>query len=88
MCAEKDPLHCHRTLLICRQLRDDFALRLFHILETGLLETHESTEQRLLIEMGLDTTQDEMFSDQSESKLDRAYRKRGLQIAYQDETVK
>ncbi|MCA9031595.1 MAG: DUF488 domain-containing protein, partial [Planctomycetaceae bacterium] len=32
MCAEKDPLTCHRTILICRQLRTEFTIE--HILDS------------------------------------------------------
>lgn len=84
MCAEKDPLQCHRTLLVCRHLRDSFSGRIFHILENGTLEPHEVTESRLIQESGLSTVQSEMFSDQTEAPLERAYRRRGLQIAYQE----
>ena len=33
LCSEKDPLACHRTILVCRQLRGEFAIE--HILEDG-----------------------------------------------------
>ena len=47
MCAEHEPLECHRTLLVARAL----ALRgvvIAHILPDGCLEPHESTLERLL----------------------------------------
>ncbi len=47
MCAEKDPLTCHRTILICRHLRDDDVL-IRHMLEDGSCEDHSDTEKRLL----------------------------------------
>lgn len=47
MCAEKDPLTCHRTILICRHLRSS-GLEIVHILEDGTVETHAQAELRLL----------------------------------------
>ncbi len=46
LCAEKDPLSCHRTILVCRHLR---SLQVFpqHILADGSLETHAAAERRL-----------------------------------------
>jgi len=45
MCAEQDPLGCHRTVLVARELdRKGIAVR--HILADGTLETHEETLKR------------------------------------------
>ena len=46
MCAEKDPLDCHRFVLVCRHLRHD--LEIAHILADGTLEPQAATEERLL----------------------------------------
>jgi uncharacterized protein (DUF488 family) len=78
MCAEKDPLHCHRTLLVCRQLRDDYAGRIRHILADGSLETQADLERRLLARAGVDAAQEDLFREQEgETALDRAYRHHG-----------
>ncbi|MDE0717420.1 MAG: DUF488 domain-containing protein [Rhodospirillaceae bacterium] len=47
MCAEKDPLHCHRALLVSRSL-EERGLGVEHILADGSLEPHESVLDRLL----------------------------------------
>jgi uncharacterized protein (DUF488 family) len=39
MCAEKEPLNCHRTILIARQLDADGVL-VKHILDDGRFEDH------------------------------------------------
>ena len=52
MCSEKDPLECHRTLLVARVL-DELGVRVQHILANGSLETHEEAMQRLLNLVGL-----------------------------------
>lgn len=46
MCAEKDPLQCHRTFLIARYLRDYFHIK--HIRADGSVEDHLQAEHRLL----------------------------------------
>lgn len=80
MCAEKEPLDCHRTILICRNLRQ-FVLRIQHILADGTLEDHAQTEKRLVRQMGVTRT---LFEpDLTDEELtDRAYEERGRQIAY------
>ena len=47
MCAEKEPLDCHRTLLVARAL-DDAGVAVVHILADGELEPHERTMDRLM----------------------------------------
>ena len=52
MCSEKEPLDCHRTLLVAQALvaeGNDIA----HILGNGGLETHERTMDRLLAQFDL-----------------------------------
>ena len=52
MCAEKEPLDCHRTLLVGHSLaeRDNSVA---HILADGTLEPHDQTMDRLLDSVGL-----------------------------------
>ncbi len=51
MCAEREPLDCHRTILVARHLKAaDLAIR--HILADGSLEEHDSVERRLVEQMG------------------------------------
>jgi len=52
MCAEQDPIDCHRTILVCQHLREK-GVKINHILKTGDLETHNHLENRLLILHGL-----------------------------------
>lgn len=47
MCAERDPITCHRSILICQNLRS-FEFNINHILTDGNLESHEALEERLL----------------------------------------
>lgn len=47
MCAEKDPITCHRAVLVCQHLRE-LPLTISHILSNGELESHQHLEERLL----------------------------------------
>jgi uncharacterized protein (DUF488 family) len=77
MCAEKDPLDCHRTVLVCRQLKEQFSVQ--HILEDGTAIEHSDIEGQML-EM-FDLQGGDLFKG-AEQVLDEAYERRGKQIAY------
>lgn len=47
MCAEKDPITCHRAILVCQNLKR-FNLNINHILRNGDLESHLHLEDRML----------------------------------------
>ncbi|MDE0306581.1 MAG: DUF488 domain-containing protein [Albidovulum sp.] len=49
MCAEKEPLHCHRTLLIGHEL-DKLGIEIAHIVPEGRPEPHSKAMERLLAE--------------------------------------
>jgi uncharacterized protein (DUF488 family) len=74
MCAEKDPLDCHRCILICRQLRE-FMIQ--HILDNGNIETQPETERRLLSKYDL-LQQPSLFN----WDLEKAYDLQSQEIAY------
>jgi len=59
MCAEKDPINCHRTFLVCRILRS-FPVTMNHILADGSCEEHAMTERRLL-QLYTDCDQTDIF---------------------------
>jgi uncharacterized protein (DUF488 family) len=78
MCAEKDPLTCHRMILICRNLRgEDILIR--HILEDGSLEDNRDTEQRLMKLLKIDPA--DLFSSEEE-QIQRAYDLQAEKVAY------
>jgi uncharacterized protein (DUF488 family) len=52
MCAEKEPLDCHRTLLVSRALEAEGA-SVTHLLADGRREDHDATMVRLIKMMGL-----------------------------------
>lgn len=77
MCAEKEPLDCHRTILIARELtRRGATVR--HVLADGQLEEHGTTERRLMKLMGFEQS----LFDAPDVLLADAYARRGSEIAY------
>jgi uncharacterized protein (DUF488 family) len=78
MCAEKDPLTCHRAILVCRHLVAQ-GIAAQHILEDGRIESHDEALTRLLAELG--SAERELFRTRDEMIMD-AYDQRGAQIAY------
>jgi len=72
MCAEREPLDCHRCLLIARSLAER-RLAVGHILHDGTIEPHAATEQRLL---ALDGDACDLFAAGQQERLAAAYRRR------------
>jgi uncharacterized protein (DUF488 family) len=83
MCAEKEPLECHRTLLVGVRLRSA-EITLSHILADGGLEPHEHTEQRMLRIHNL--AEPELFRTAAE-RLAEAYRRQCERIEYEEDHV-
>lgn len=81
MCAEKEPLECHRTLLVSRALERD-GVPVAHILADGALESHHDSLIRLLAVVGLPAK--DLFKSQDELIKD-ACMKQELRVAYIDE---
>ncbi len=79
LCAEKDPLVCHRTILVCRELVSR-GVEPRHILEDGRIETQEESDARLLREMGMPEV--DLFRSRGELVAE-AYDRRGRDIAYE-----
>lgn len=81
MCAEKEPLECHRTLLVAKALvaRGQPVL---HIHADGHLETHEAAMERLLEVAGL--PKEDLFRSKQEL-LAEALARQEQQVAYVDE---
>ena len=78
MCAEREPLDCHRCLLVARALAER-GIVVGHILHDGAIEPHAATEARLLGWTGETTT---TCSHWTERRLAAAYRRRAHAVAY------
>ena len=81
MCSEKDPLQCHRMILICRALckkrafPEDYT---YHILSDGSIKTNKEMEQILLRISGLTP---DLFRTE-EDCIKEAYLRQAEKIAY------
>jgi uncharacterized protein (DUF488 family) len=76
LCSEREPLDCHRCLLVGRALTEH-GLRPGHIRADGNIEPHAVTEQRLLELAGGEA---DFFHDHA-SRLADAYRRRARAVA-------
>lgn len=82
MCAEEDPLECHRTLLVSRELVAR-GVAISHILADGSLETHAETMARLL--QLADLGENDQYCSEDE-KIDAACAWQEERVAYVDES--
>ena len=83
MCAEKEPLECHRTLLVGRALAAH-GVEISHILADGSVESHESAMTRLLDVVGL--AKQDLFNNR-EQLIEEAMARQEQRIAYVDEKL-
>lgn len=83
MCAEKEPLDCHRTLLVSRAL-EQLGVSIVHILSDGSTEAQPKTMSRLLDLVGL--PHEDMFRSHDEL-VATACELREQKIAYVDEAL-
>lgn len=81
MCSEKDPIMCHRMILICRHLKSE-NLQIYHILEDGKLESNREAERRL---MKLLKIPELSLFEKPEELIKSAYDKQGEKIAFKTE---
>ena len=78
MCAEKEPLDCHRTILVARRLAEEgFEIR--HILADGGIEDHERAIARLIERLGIAPS--DMFRSRV-GVVAEAYARQAAAIAY------
>ncbi len=83
MCAEKDPLDCHRALLVARRLHES-GIEINHIHADGTLESQRQFESRLMSACKL--PEGDMFKGRDDF-LAEAYLIQGNRVAYQDESM-
>jgi uncharacterized protein (DUF488 family) len=81
MCAERDPLDCHRCLLVARSLAGR-GMTIGHILHDGRIEPHTAIERRLLELANEDSDPLDLFATGQDGQLTAAYRRRARAVAY------
>jgi uncharacterized protein (DUF488 family) len=78
MCAEREPLDCHRTILISREL-ERAGGTVTHILASGALEENRHAMGRLIEQLGLPA--DDLFAGTPE-QIDAAYDAQAAKVAW------
>lgn len=93
MCTEKDPIDCHRTIMVSRAF-DLAGIEVNHILCDGTLQNQSEVNQRLMDMYFPDRNQLSIFdyldNTNEEVSLLEAYKKRNAEIGYhinQEEVV-
>lgn len=82
MCAEEDPLECHRFLLICPAVVAAGTVP-EHIRRGGVLESQLEAEDRLLSLHGFtDVMSSALFADGREAALEDAFRRQSEKFAF------
>ena len=84
MCSEREPIDCHRCLLVARALAAR-GVTIGHILHDGSVESHAATERRLLELAGRDG---DLFAAGQDARLAAAYRLRAPAVAYRGASAK
>ncbi len=82
MCAEEDPLECHRFLMICPELTCA-GIQPVHIRKNSQMESQEMAENRLLRMHGFEgiATQT-LFPDVRADALEQSYEQQAARVAY------
>lgn len=83
MCSEKDPLDCHRFLLVSRALSNRGVL-VKHILEGGGLISNEELEKKLLRKYKSEFDQFSLFQANlsSHDAIEEAYQRRNQEVGF------
>lgn len=80
MCSEKEPLECHRTLLVAQELESQ-GIGVQHIHADGSLESHADAMARLLQLHGMQASS---LFDAQEDLIREACRRQERRVAYVD----
>ena len=78
MCAERNPLECHRTILVAREL-EKTGIPVTHILHDGTLESNRHAMERLATELKL--AESDLFRSPDEL-IEDAYDTQGRRMGY------
>jgi uncharacterized protein (DUF488 family) len=82
LCAEREPLDCHRCLLVARSLSKR-GVAVGHILHDSAIEAHTATERRLLaLDEKADPHTCDLFATGQDQRLAAAYRRRALAVGF------
>lgn len=80
MCAEKDPITCHRMVLVAHALKQN-GVTVLHIRENGEVESNDEAEERMLNAVGLPAS--DLFQSRDQL-VEQAYERQGRKIAWSE----
>jgi len=86
MCAEKDPLECHRMLLVTPALEEQ-GFEVMHILSDGELWSNADAMEKLLEVTGLSHAQADLFPPPRAELIAAALKRQEKKVAYVDEKL-
>ena len=82
MCAEKDPINCHRTVLVANAFRNRYPeVSIFHIHSDLKIESQDRIDRRIMALYNLE--QEHLFKDYETRKI-KAYSLREKDIAFNE----
>jgi uncharacterized protein (DUF488 family) len=84
LCTEKEPINCHRSLLVSRALMDTLKINIEHILFDGTIIEHHNFEKKMLKLSGLET---DMFTTDTQKLINDAYEIFSKKVAYKEEHI-
>ena len=82
MCTEKDPIDCHRTIMVTRYLAARNHAEIRHIHFDGHIETNHAFEERLQQTAGVAA---DLFVQDRDELVEMAYQKIERKVAYKKE---
>lgn len=84
MCSEKDPLNCHRTIMVAREFNKS-GYNIFHLLPENDKQSQNDIELRMLENYYPNRHQIDLFESQAltnQDMIDLSYKKRNAEIGY------
>lgn len=83
MCAERDPITCHRTILVARELAER-GFEIEHIWDDGRIETHKEALHRLVQSLGVG----DRIAEHPKLVENAAYSAQAKKLAYCDPSLR
>jgi len=83
MCAEKDPINCHRSIMIAHAMQKN-GIEVLHIMHDGQLQSQSKIDKRLLEFYFPERNQLNLFSKSSDEQelIEQAYKRQNEKIGY------
>ncbi len=82
MCTEKDPIDCHRFILVSRNIEMSAQIQASHIMMDGSLKSTEELEAQMLDKYRLKF---DLFQSDRDVLVGLAYKKAGEKIAFEEQ---